>query len=62
MLRAYSDPWGREYSGTASIAGQHQQDKVDEQIRRGLEESDKFAARFSDAEFRRKLLHLKQPL
>jgi uncharacterized protein (DUF433 family) len=38
------------------------QDKVDEQIRRGLEESDKLAAQVSDAEFRRKLLHLKQPL
>src|ERR1700723_435351 len=29
------------------------QDKVDEQIRRGLEESDKLAVRLSDAEFRR---------
>jgi uncharacterized protein (DUF433 family) len=38
------------------------QDKVDEQIRRGLEVSDKLAARVSDAEFRRKLLHLKRPL
>jgi uncharacterized protein (DUF433 family) len=38
------------------------QDKVDEQIRRGLEESDKIAVRLSDAEFRRKLLDLKRPL
>ena len=37
-------------------------DKVDEQIRRGLEESDKLAVCLSDAEFRRKLLDLKQPL
>jgi uncharacterized protein (DUF433 family) len=35
------------------------QDKVDEQIRRGLEESDKLAVHLSDAEFRRKLLDLK---
>jgi uncharacterized protein (DUF433 family) len=32
------------------------QDKVDERIRRGLEESNKLALRLSDAEFRRKLL------
>ena len=38
------------------------QDKVDEQIRRGLEESDKLAASVSNAEFRRKLLSLKRPL
>lgn len=38
------------------------QDQVDEQIRRGLEESDKLALRLSDAEFRRKLLDLKRPL
>src|SRR5437870_13719525 len=38
------------------------QDKVDEQIRRGLEESDKLAVRLSDPEFRRKLLDLKRPL
>jgi uncharacterized protein (DUF433 family) len=37
-------------------------DKVDEQIRRGLEESDKLAAHLSDAEFRRKLLDLKRYL
>jgi hypothetical protein len=36
------------------------QDKVDEHIRRGWEESDKLAAHLSDAEFRRKLNHLKQ--
>ena len=36
------------------------QDRVDEQIRRGLEESDKLAAQLSDAEFRRKLLDLKR--
>jgi uncharacterized protein (DUF433 family) len=35
------------------------QDKVDAQIRRGLEESDELAARVSDAEFRRKLRSLK---
>jgi uncharacterized protein (DUF433 family) len=34
------------------------QDRVDEQIRRGLEESDKLAVQLSDAEFRRKLLDL----
>ena len=31
-------------------------DGIDEEIRRGLEESDKLAARVSDPEFRRKLL------
>jgi len=36
------------------------QDQVDEQIRRGLEESDKLAVQLSDAEFRRKLLDLKR--
>ena len=36
------------------------QDQVDEQIRRGLEESDKLAGQLSDAEFRRKLLDLKR--
>jgi uncharacterized protein (DUF433 family) len=36
------------------------QDKVDEQIKRGLEESDKLAADLSDAEFRRKLGNLKR--
>src|ERR1700694_1707591 len=35
------------------------QDKVDEQISRGLEESDKLAMHLSDVEFRRKLLDLK---
>lgn len=38
------------------------QDEVDEQIRRGLEESDKLAAQVSDAEFRRKLAGLKRSL
>ena len=38
------------------------QDKVDDQIRRGLEESDKLAARLSDKEFRRKLLDVKRSL
>jgi len=38
------------------------QDEVDEQLRRGLEESDKLAVRLSDAEFRRKLLDLKRTL
>jgi hypothetical protein len=37
------------------------QDKVDEQIRRGLEESDKLAMHFSNPEFRRRLLDLKRP-
>jgi uncharacterized protein (DUF433 family) len=36
------------------------QDKMDEQISRGLEESDKLAAHVSNAEFRLKLLHLKR--
>jgi uncharacterized protein (DUF433 family) len=38
------------------------QDKVDEQIRRGLEESDKLAVHLSNAEFRRNLLDLKRSL
>jgi len=38
------------------------QDKLDEQIRRGLEESDELAGRLSDAEFRRRLLDLKRTL
>jgi uncharacterized protein (DUF433 family) len=38
------------------------QDKVDDQIRRGLEESDELASRASDAEFRRKLRNLKRPI
>ncbi|HEV3200751.1 MAG TPA: DUF433 domain-containing protein [Bryobacteraceae bacterium] len=36
------------------------QDKVDEQIRRGLEESDRLVADVSDAAFRRKLGNLKR--
>ena len=36
------------------------QDKVDEQIRRGLEESDKLTDRVSDPDFRRKLADLKR--
>ena len=38
------------------------QNEVDEQIRRGLDESDKLAERLSDADFRRKLLDLKRPI
>src|SRR5258707_15606842 len=38
------------------------QDKVDEQIIRGLEESDTLATHLSDAEFRRSLARLKRPL
>jgi uncharacterized protein (DUF433 family) len=38
------------------------QDKVDEQIRRGLGESDRIAAQVSDAQFRRKLSSLKRAL
>jgi uncharacterized protein (DUF433 family) len=38
------------------------QDKIDEQISRGLEESDKLVAHLSDAELRRKLLDLKRSL
>jgi uncharacterized protein (DUF433 family) len=38
------------------------QDKVDEQIRRGLEESDQLAARVSDEGFRRRLSNLKRSL
>ena len=37
------------------------QDRIDEEIRRGLEESDKLSAQLSDVEFRRKLLELKRP-
>ena len=36
------------------------QDQVDEQIRRGLEESDKLAVHLSNAQFRRKLDNLKR--
>jgi uncharacterized protein (DUF433 family) len=36
------------------------QDKLDEQIRRGLEESQELATRVSDPEFRRKLANLKR--
>lgn len=36
------------------------QDKVDEQIKRGLEESDKLALHLSEAKFRRRLLDLKR--
>jgi hypothetical protein len=36
------------------------QDQVDEQIRRGLEESYKLARQVSDSEFRRKLTSLKR--
>ena len=38
------------------------QDRVDAQIRRGLEESDELAAQVSDAEFRRKLGNLKRSI
>lgn len=38
------------------------QDKVDEQIRRGLDDSDKLVSRLSDAEFRHKLGNLKRSL
>ena len=38
------------------------QDKVDEQIRRGLEDSDKLASHLSNAEFRHKLGNLKRSL
>ena len=38
------------------------QDKVDEQIRRGLDESDELAAHLSDREFRCKLASLKRSL
>jgi len=38
------------------------QDKVDEQIRRGLEESDKLSVALSDVEFRRKVCNLKRSL
>lgn len=36
------------------------QDKVDDQIRRGLEESDNLARQVSDPDFRRKLADLKR--
>jgi uncharacterized protein (DUF433 family) len=36
------------------------QDEVDEQIRRGLDDSNKLASYLSDAEFRRKLGNLKR--
>ncbi len=36
------------------------QDQVDEQIKRGLEESDQLAVQLSDAAFRGRLLDLKQ--
>jgi uncharacterized protein (DUF433 family) len=38
------------------------QDRIDQQIKRGLEESDKLAVHLSDAEFRGKLLDLKRSL
>src|SRR5258708_4656508 len=38
------------------------QDKVDGQIRSGLDDSDKLAAHLSDAEFRRRLSNLKRSL
>ena len=38
------------------------EDRIDEQIRLGLQESDELAARVSDAEFRRKLLQRKRSL
>jgi uncharacterized protein (DUF433 family) len=38
------------------------QDKIDEQIRRGLEDSDELASQLSDAAFRRKLRNLKRSL
>lgn len=38
------------------------QDRVDEQIRRGLAEADQLAAHLSDAQFRRKLGNLKRSL
>jgi uncharacterized protein (DUF433 family) len=38
------------------------QDIVDEQIRQGLEESDRLAADLSDLQFRRRLIGLKRPL
>jgi uncharacterized protein (DUF433 family) len=37
------------------------QNKIDEQIRSGLEESDELVARVSDSAFRRKLAKLKRP-
>jgi hypothetical protein len=38
------------------------QDKVDDRIRRGLEESDNLVVRLSDEKFRRELLDLKRSL
>ena len=38
------------------------QDELDAQIRRGLEESNELAARVSDSDFRRKLANLKPAL
>jgi uncharacterized protein (DUF433 family) len=38
------------------------QGRLDEQIRCGLEESDKLAAQLSDADFRSKLSNLKRPV
>jgi uncharacterized protein (DUF433 family) len=38
------------------------QERIDEQIRRGVEESDRLAAQLSDAEFRCKLLDLKRSI
>jgi len=38
------------------------QEQLDEEIRRGLEESDKLASEVSDPDFRRKLIRLKQRL
>ena len=38
------------------------QSRLDAQIQRGLEESGKLASEVSDADFRRKLSNLKQPL
>ena len=37
------------------------QEKVDDQIKRGLAESDRLAVQVTDAEFKRKLRDLKQP-
>jgi uncharacterized protein (DUF433 family) len=38
------------------------QEKVDEQIRHGVEESDRLSRQFSDPEFRRRLAELKRSL
>ena len=61
-------PGLRDIAGVYSLAQIHgaltyyyeNQDRVDEQIRRGLEESDKLTAQLSDTEFRRKLGNLKR--